>query len=58
MKFDLSVLYVPGKGNTVADCFSRWAYPAGKAVMDISSHGDAEEADEAKRIFELEKTME
>ena len=41
-KFNLSVVYVPGKDNTVAYCLSRWAYPAGKAWMDISSHGDAE----------------
>ena len=56
-KFDLGVLYVPGKGNTVADCLSRWAYPAGKAWMDISSHGDAEETKEAKRIIGMEKAM-
>ena len=24
----------------MVDCLSRWAYPAGKAWMDISSHGD------------------
>ena len=52
-KFDL-----PGGDNTVADCLSRWAYPAGKAWMDISSHGDAEETEEAKRIIEMEKVME
>ena len=57
-KFDLSVVYVPGKDNTVADCLSRWAYPAGKGWMDISSHGDAEETEEAKRIIEMEKVME
>ena len=56
-KFDLSVLYVPGKDNTVADCLSRWAYPAGKAWMDISSHGDAGETEEAKRIIEMEKAI-
>ena len=57
-KFDLSVVYIPGQDNTVADCLSRWAYPAGKAWMDISSHGDAEETEEARRIIEMEKAME
>ena len=55
---DLSVVYVPKKDNTVANCLSHWASPAGKAWMDISSRGDAEETEEAKRIIELEKAME
>ena len=42
----------------MGDCLSRWAYPAGKAWMDISSHGDAEETKEAKHIIEVEKAME
>ena len=57
-KFDLSNVYVPGNDNTVADCLSRWAYPAGKAWMDISSHGDTEETEEARRIIDMEKAME
>ena len=57
-KFDLSLVYVPGKDKTVADCLSRRAKPAGKAWMSISSHGDAEETEEAKGIIELEKGME
>ena len=57
-KSDLSVVYVPVKDNTVADCLSGWVYPAGKAWMDISSHGDAEETEEAKRIIDMEKAME
>ena len=57
-KFDLSVLYVPGKDNTVANCLSCLAYQAGKAWMDISMHGDAEETAEAKRIIEAERLRE
>ena len=57
-KFDLSVVYIPGEDNIVADCLSGWAYPAGKAWKDISSHGDAEETEVDKRKIELEKAME
>ena len=57
-KFDLTVVYVPGKDNTVADCLSRWAYPASKGMTDVSAHGDGAETAEAKRIIEMERLME
>ena len=44
--------------NVVADCLSRWASAVGKAWLDTSSHGDAEETEEAKRIIDLEKAVE
>ena len=56
-EFDLSVVSVPWKENTVADCLSRCPYPAGDALMDISSLGDAEETEQAKRLIELGKAM-
>ena len=31
-KFNLSVVYVPGKDNTVADCLNRWAFPRGHGM--------------------------
>ena len=42
----------------MADCLNRWAYPAGKARMDISSHGDAQEAKAARQNIDMEKAME
>ena len=57
-KFDLTVVYVPGKDNTVVDCLSRWTYPASKGMADVSAHGDEAETGEAKRIIEMERLME
>ena len=57
-KFDLTVVYVPGKDNTVADCLSRWAYPASKGMTNVSAHGDEAETAEAKKIIEMERLME
>ena len=57
-KFNLSVVYVLGKDNNVADCMSRWAYPASKGMADVSAHGDERETKEAKRIIEMERLME
>ena len=57
-KLDLTVVYVPGKDNSVADCLSRWASPASKGMTDVSAHGDEAETAEAKRIIEMERLME
>ena len=57
-KLDLTVVYVPGKDNTLADCLSRWAYPASKGMTDVSAHGDEAETAEAVRIIEMERLME
>ena len=42
----------------MADCLSRRAYPTGKAYMDISMGGDAEETAEARRNIEAERLLE
>ena len=57
-KFDLMVVYVPGKNNTVADCVSRLAYPASKGIRDLSAHGAEAETAEAKKIIDMEGMME
>ena len=56
-KIDLSIVYVSGKDNTVSDCLSCRAFPAAKAWMDISSHGDAPVTENAKFIVWLETPM-
>ena len=50
-KFDQTVVYVPGRFSTVADCLSRRAYPASKGLANISMHGDKAETAEAKRFI-------
>ena len=52
-RFDLSVVYVPGKGNVAADGLSRWAYPAAEAFSDVSIHGSAQ--DEAAMLKNIEE---
>ena len=57
-KFDLSVVYVPGKDNTIADVLSRWVYPAGRTLQDVSVHGDAKETELAKQLIAFERQWE
>jgi hypothetical protein len=51
-KFDLSVQYVPGPTNGVADALSRWAYPASLGLNDCSRHGSKEDADAVAKMEE------
>ena len=45
-RFDLSVWYVPGKNNTVADVLSRFAYPALEAYRDVFKHWSVQDEDQ------------
>ena len=56
-KFDLSVTYVPGKQNSIADALSRWAYPASKAFQDISKHGGHKSKHEMHDIIAEERKL-
>ena len=57
-KFDLTVVYVPGKDNTTADCHSKWAYLATRGMTDVSAHGDEAETAQAKELIDMEHMME
>ena len=56
-KFDLMLVYVPGKENTAADCLSRCAYAA-KGMTVVSAHGNEAENAKAKKIIDMERMME
>ena len=55
---DLTVVYVPRMDNTVADCLSRWAHPAGKRMTGVSARCDEAEAPDSKKIIDMERMME
>jgi len=54
-KYDLTVGYIPGKENTIADILSRWAYPASQALRDVSKHGSLEDKNEMDEIIREER---
>ena len=54
-KFDLHVVYTPGPLNPVGDSWSRWAYSANTALGDVSIHGTAQAAGDARDMMEAEK---
>ena len=57
-KFDLTVVYVPRKDNTLADCPSRLAYHGSKGMTDVSANSDEPETAEAKKIIDMRCMME
>ena len=57
-KFDLTVEYLPGKVNEVADGLSRWAYPASQAGREVSKHGSWENKLEREELDRKEKEEE
>ena len=57
-KYDLSVGYIPGKENSIADILSRWAYPASQALRDISKHGSYDDDEEMRSIIAQENAEE
>ena len=56
-QFDLSVVYIPGPENVVADSMSRWAYPASSAREDVSFHGSAAASAEVAKMLEDERRI-
>ena len=57
-RFNVAVGYVAGKDNGVADILSRWAYPAGSALKDVSIHGSVEDDEAMMAIIQKEKEEE
>ena len=57
-KFDITVQYIPGKDNVVADALSRYAYPACQAFQDTSFHGSEAARKEMKDIIARERAEE
>ena len=54
-QFNLTICYVPGKDNEVADAMSRYAYPASQGFLDVSWHGTAEDDQAMRDIIKAEK---
>ena len=42
----------------MADVLSRWVYPAGRALQDVSVHGDAEKTELATRLIAFQRQWE
>ena len=54
-KFDLHVIYTPGPVTPAGDFLSRWAYPSSPALGDVSIHGTAQTAGDARDMMAAKK---
>ena len=54
-KFDLHVVYSPGPVNPLGYFLYHWAYPAKPAFADVSIHGTAQAAGDARDMMAAEK---
>ena len=54
-RFDLTVGYIPGVENTVADALSRWEYPASLAWADMTKHGSVQDKEDMEGFLEEER---
>ena len=48
---NVTMWYVPGKENGIADIMSRWAYAEADAVSDVSSHGTPKDDEEMEAMI-------
>ena len=53
-EYDLTIQYLPGPNNQVADALSRWAYPAGGGRDDATRHGTVETFLQVQEMLEDE----
>ena len=57
-KLDLTVVCLPRKDITVADCLSSRAYPATKGMTDMFAHADEAETPAGQKIIDMKHIME
>ena len=57
-RFDITVQYIQGKNNVVADALSRYAYPASQPSADVSWHGSLRDLTEMEAIIAEEEKEE